>query len=258
MNLDRRIRAVGNRRDVLEGAGEIVGRVLPQPRIGLEPLDPFLMLDHFHMRPGGPGFPEHPHRGFEILTLVRRGWAGHRDNLGNDARIGAGGLMRITAGKGIWHGESGGSDDGEAMEGLQFWVNLAKAQKAQDPSFQAAGDADLPRLEQDAGRARIKVLVGPGSPIRVQTPMLYLEAHVSAGGHFEADLPRGHQGFVYVIKGEARFGADAATAHAGQVAILGEGSALGVENAGAAELELVLAAGQPHGESVLWNGPFVD
>ena len=258
MGFDRKILAVGQKRDVMEGAGEIVGRVLPQARLGLEPLDPFLMLDHFKMKPGGPGFPEHPHRGFEILTYIRSGWGSHKDNMGNQATVQAGGLMRLTAGKGMWHGEGGGGKPSEVVEGLQFWVNLAKGQKKMDPSFQTAADAELPRQAQDHGKVSVKVLVGPGSPVKIVTPMVYVEATVKPGGRFQWELPQGHQGFVYVVQGQALFPVDEARAAADQVAVLGDGGGIVVENDGQEDLLFLLAAGEPHRESVVWNGPFVD
>lgn len=258
MPYDRKIQAVGKKRDVMEGGGEIVGRVLPQAGVGLEPLDPFLMLDHFSIAPGGPGFPEHPHRGFEILTLVLEGWGRHRDNMGNDARVEAGGMMHLSAGKGMWHGESGGADEGRKMEGLQFWVNSKKADKGLKPAFQHAQDADFPRQNQDGARTVVKVLVGPGSPVKMLTPMEYLGVHVAAGGRFEWEFPEGYHGFVYVLRGQAAFPVDNARAEEGQVAVLGEGSGLTLQNAGTGELAFVVAAGLPHKEQVLWNGPFVD
>jgi quercetin 2,3-dioxygenase len=260
MSLDRKILAVGSKRDVMEGAGVIVGRVLPQARLGLEPLDPFLLLDYVDMDSGGPGFPEHPHRGFEILTYIRQGHGVHRDNFGNDARVEAGGLMRLTAGKGMWHGEGGGDEGGAPyhVEGLQFWVNLKKSQKSLPPSFQLATDEELPRQTQDQGRTTVKVLVGPGSPVKILTPMVYLEGTVLPGGRFEWELPKEHQGFVYIFKGSAHFPADGSHAAAGQVAVLGNGSGLALEQEGTEALNFILAAGEPHREPVLWNGPFVD
>ncbi|MGH7442175.1 MAG: pirin family protein, partial [bacterium] len=232
MSFDRKIQFVGDKRDVVEGAGEIVGRVLPQARLGLEALDPFLMLDHFKMEPGGPGFPEHPHRGFEILTLLRDGWGSHHDNLGNDATVKAGGMMRLTAGKGMWHGEGGGADPGQHMEGLQFWVNLKKSDKSVAPSFQHFEDADFPRQIQAQGKTTVKVLVGPGSPAHLLTPATYLEVRVRPGGRFEWDFPATHQGFVYVFAGTAVFPADQSQAEMGQVAVFGQGSGLAVDNLG--------------------------
>lgn len=258
MNYDRKILAVGKKKEVMEGAGEIVGRVLPQGRLGLEPLDPFLMLDHFRMQAGGPGFPEHPHRGFEILTYIRTGWGSHKDNFGNEATVKAGGLMRLTAGKGMWHGEAGGAPAGQFIDGLQFWVNLKKAQKKIEPSFQHAEDAELPRQAQDSGKTTVKVLVGPGSPVSILTPMFYLDVTVKAGGTFKWDIPAEHQGFVYVLDGSATFPADHAQAAAGQVAVLGEGHGIEIKNDGKEDLVFVIAAGEAHREPVIWNGPFVD
>ncbi len=258
MSYDRKIFAVGKKKEVMEGAGEIVGRVLPQGRIGLEPVDPFLMLDHFKMTPGGPGFPEHPHRGFEILTYIRSGWAQHKDNFGNEATIQAGGMMRLTAGKGMWHGEAGGAKSGEVIEGLQFWVNLERAKKGIDPAFQSAEDKEFPRQTQDNGNTVVKVLVGPGSPVQIITPMFYLEVTVKPGGKFLWDIPSEHQGFVYLLEGQAEFEADGAQAATDQVAILGAGSGLALKNSGSADLVFVMAAGKPHREPVFWNGPYVD
>jgi redox-sensitive bicupin YhaK (pirin superfamily) len=259
MAYDRKILAVGVKKEVMEGAGVLVGRALPQGRLGLEPVDPFLMLDHFKAEPGGPGFPEHPHRGFEILTYVRQGFGSHKDNFGNEATVKAGGLMRLTAGKGMWHGEDvGTSEKGGVIEGLQFWVNLKKAQKKIDPAFQHVEDAELPRVPQDGGKTTVKVLVGPGSPVKMLTPMFYLEVSIKPGGSFQWDIPVEHQGFVYVLEGSASFPADAAQAAAGHVAILGQGGGIEVKNAGKDDLVFVIAAGEPHREPVIWNGPFVD
>ena len=258
MPFDRKILAVGQKKDVMEGAGEIVGRVLPQGRLGLEPLDPFLLLDHFKMEAGGPGFPEHPHRGFEVLTYIRQGFGSHKDNLGKQAQVHAGGLMRLTAGQGLWHGEAGGAEPGKVVEGLQFWVNLEKSQKGVQPSFQHEEDAAFPRQTQDGGRTHVKVLVGPGSPVRILTPMVYLEVSVAPGGQFQWEIPSEHQGFVYVLEGRAHFPVDGARAAAGQVAVLGAGSGLRFENDGQGPLTVLMAAGHPHRQPVIWNGPFVD
>ena len=260
MNYDRKILAVAVKKDVMEGAGVLVGRALPQGRLGLEPVDPFLMLDHFNGSSDGPGFPEHPHRGFEILTYIRQGLASHKDNFGNEGQVRAGGLMRITAGKGMWHGEGMGDGSKEPIhiEGLQFWVNLPKAKKKVDPSFQMAEDAELPRQSQDGGKVSVKVLVGPGSPVKMMTPMVYLEVTAQPGATFRWDIPSEHQGFAYVLQGSGDFGMEGAQAAEGHVAIFGQGSGLEVKNTGKAPLVFVMAAGTPYREPVLWNGPFVD
>jgi redox-sensitive bicupin YhaK (pirin superfamily) len=258
MKFDRKILAVGEKKEVMEGAGVLVGRALPQGRLGLEPLDPFLMLDHFKQVPGGPGFPDHPHRGFEILTYFRQGFGSHKDNFGNEGTVQAGGMMRLTAGKGMWHGEGAGGEKGGLVEGLQFWINLPKAQKKVNPEFQLAEAKDFPRLTQDGGKTSVKVLVGEGSPIKIRTPMVYLEVSVQPGGHFEWDIPAEHQGFAYVLEGAGWFGADDAQAAEGQVAVFGQGSGIQIHNEGKETLVFMLAAGHPHREPVIWNGPFVD
>jgi hypothetical protein len=258
MEQARGFSAVALRRDVLEGAGEIVGRILPQGRVGLEPLDPFLLLDHFRMRAGGPGFPEHPHRGFEILTLTLKGWGRHRDNFGNDAEIGEGGLMRLTSGRGMRHSESVGSSDGGDAEGLQFWVNLPKALKGLAPSFQKVEARDFPVESLAGSKGSATILVGPGSPVEVRTPMEYLKVVLEKGGKWRRGVPEGWNGFVYVLEGRARSEGDGKVLAAGEAGVLGKGDCVEIANAGEERLELLAAWGRPHGEPVLWNGPFVD
>src|SRR5581483_10902540 len=121
--------------ETVEGGGVVISRALPHNRVSLEDVDPFLLLDEAQIDPKGPGFPEHPHRGFEIITSILSGWAAHKDNLGNEGRIQAGGVMRLTAGSGIWHGEEAGGE-GSRAHGLQFWVNLPLAEKKRKPEFQ--------------------------------------------------------------------------------------------------------------------------
>ncbi len=258
MGQEAKIIGIANKKDVMEGAGVLVGRVLPVGRLGLEPLDPFLMLDHFNMKAGGPGFPEHPHRGFEILTYIMRGWAQHKDNFGNEGKVEAGGMMRLTAGKGMRHGEEGGSAEREGViEGLQFWVNLDKADKGCEPSFQQAADADFSRITQ-AGGATVKVLVGQGSPVKIVTPIEYLDVSAPTASSFEWDIPAGHQGFAYVLRGTASVSTEGGAVAESQVIVLEGPGAFKVKNNADKELRFVFAHGKPHRQPVQWNGPFVD
>src|SRR5262245_36779674 len=108
----RSVERVAETQVVMEGAGVPVRRALPSRVATYNLVDPFLLLDHFRAdtRAMEGGFPPHPHRGFEIVTYVVEGAAAHSDSEGNEGVVRAGGLQRITAGRGIWHGEGSGGE----------------------------------------------------------------------------------------------------------------------------------------------------
>ena len=110
----------------------------------------FAGIDGWRMYHGAtvPGFPQHPHRGFETVTFVRRGYVDHSDSLGATARFGRGDVQWLTAGKGIVHCEMFPLLDREgenATELFQIWLNLPAADKMVDPYFTMLWDEDLPR-----------------------------------------------------------------------------------------------------------------
>ena len=250
---------VADAHTVMEGAGVPVTRVLPSRDATYRVVDPWLLLDEFKMDsfPGG-SFPPHPHRGFEIVTYMIQGGGHHTDSEGNSGEVRAGGLQRITAGRGIWHGEGGGSGPAGPVHGLQLWINLPRAQKQIPPGYQAVQAEEIP--EKTIGDARVRVLVGDGSPTVLQTPATYLDAALPANGTTALSIPAGFQGFAYVLEGEGVFGANALPARERQVVVLGESDADASfpVRAGATGARFVLAAGRPVREVPRWNGPFVD
>jgi redox-sensitive bicupin YhaK (pirin superfamily) len=257
MNTDRIIKKVVRAKDTLEGGGVLVGRALPHPSVALEEVDPFLLLDEAHIDPKGPGFPEHPHRGFEIITYILSGWGSHKDNLGNQGRVETGGVMKLTAGSGLWHGEQAGVEKGaKEVHGLQFWVNLPKSEKKRKPEFQVLQKAEIPEVQAEGSLTR--VIVGQGSPLRIVNPMTYLDVTVAPGKAWSWELSPQWQGYAYVLEGSGKFGSTAKEAGKSELALLGAGGNLRVANDGGAPLRFMLAAGKPIGEEVIWNGPFVD
>lgn len=259
MNTDRKIRKVVKSFETMEGGGVMITRALPHNRVPLEDVDPFLLLDEAKIDPKGPGFPEHPHRGFEIITYLLEGWGAHEDNMGNKGRIEAGGAMKLTAGSGIWHGEQAGGSAAKPdaiAHGLQFWVNLPLAEKKRKPEFQLLQAADVKELHEDGSKTR--VIVGPGSPLKIVNPINYLDVSIEAGKTWQWDLDPSWQGYAYVIDGSGIFGSNAAPAADADLVILGEGGGLQVKNNGSETLRFMLAAGRPLKQPVIWNGPFVD
>jgi hypothetical protein len=158
------------------------------------PFDPFVLVDEFCVEPPAY-FPDHPHKGFEAVTYLLEGGFRHRDSLGNDSTVMAGGAQRFTAGRGIVHAEY---PLGERARGLQVWVVLPQALKGIEPSYQAA-----PFLPwEELGQVRRCWIVGNGAPIQLQTPVQYLDVCLAPGSQYEHPVPEGWQGFVYVLEGQ--------------------------------------------------------
>lgn len=110
-----------------------------------------------------PGFPQHPHRGFETLTLVRRGLIDHSDSLGAIARFGRGDAQWLTAGKGIVHSEMFpllDRDGPNPVELFQIWINLAPEDKMAEPHFSMLWSNDIPRHVLEDGKSTITVIAG--------------------------------------------------------------------------------------------------
>lgn len=248
---------------VMEGAGVPIRRALPSRNVPYNAVDPFLLLDEGRLQVTGKNanFPIHPHRGFEIVTYSLKGPLAQTqiaDGRQEKASVAEGGLLRITAGRGMAHGEGSGESmppEGLEVHILQLWINLARAEKGVEPSYQTVDPAEIPL--QIWGKARVRVLVGEGSPTRLRTPALYLDIDLPAGESVVAPVPEGWQGFAYVVGGGGRFGADEKQAGASDLVILGPGAAFPAV-AGGEGARFVLAAGRPYGEAPRWNGSFVD
>ncbi|HYF45320.1 MAG TPA: pirin family protein [Acidimicrobiales bacterium] len=108
-----------------------------------------------------PGFPQHPHRGFETVTHVRRGYVDHSDSLGATARFGRGDVQWLTAGGGIVHSEMFPlveSEAGNPTELFQIWLNLPADDKLVDPHFSMLWDEDIPRIRAEG--VEVTVIAG--------------------------------------------------------------------------------------------------
>ena len=177
------------------------------------------------------------------------------------ARLEAGSLLKVRTGRGVWHAEGIGEDevregkDGGVMRGVLFWVNLARRDKGAEPSAQVLQPQDVP--VQEEGDAIVRTLVGEGSPVELGTPGLILDVQLKTGGTFTSNVPAEFNGFMYVLEGEASFGANQRRASRSQIAVLGSGGALSVADAQPGT-RFMLMAGKPYGEMPVYNGPYVD
>ncbi len=232
-------------RATTDGSGAALHRVFPGPT--LRHLDPFVLLDDFDVREPA-GFPDHPHRGFEAFTYMIAGTFHHRDNLGNDSEIAAGGTQRFTSGRGARHSEMPGP--GPSNRGLQLWVNLEAARKQMEPQYEGIPGAQMPVL--DGGGRRERMIVGGDSPARLHTEIDYLDVELLAGASFERQIRGDHNGLVYVLEGSITIGGERVDARTAAVLSPGIATIAG-KNARFAWL-----AGRPHGQPIRQRGPFVD
>jgi len=229
---------------VPEGDGVVVNRLMPVH--GFVHFDPFVLMDHFDIDAGG--FPDHPHRGFEGVTYMLGGGMQHADNLGNRSIVTAGGVQRFTAGKGIVHSEM---PQGRA-QGIQLWVNLPQRLKTLDASYQQVDAGDMPVITKDS--VTVRTMVGEGSPIELQTPVLYLDVSLESASDYKRKIPEDFRGFVYVLEGEINL--NGAMLNTNEAAFFDTGEALRIQ--ADAKSRIIICFGKPHGEPIHQHGPFVD
>jgi hypothetical protein len=240
---------------------------LPSARIPYAEVDPFILV-HEGVVPADFGASvdtTHPHRGFDNLWYAVSGSSstGHSTGPGGAierARLETGSLLKLRTGRGVYHAEGIGEDqiregNPSEMRGVLFWVNLARKDKGVEPSAQVMQPQEVP-VRQD-GDAVVRVLVGDGSPVLLGTPGLILDVELPDGGAFGSPVPSDFNGFVYMLEGEAAFGANRQRASRSQIAVLGPGSALTVADAQPGT-RFMLMAGRPYGETPVYNGPYVD
>ncbi|MBV9135383.1 MAG: pirin family protein [Chloroflexi bacterium] len=226
--------------------------------------DPFLVLVEDWMREPG-GFPDHPHRGIETVTLVLDGELHHADNRGNSGVLGADDVQWMTAGKGIIHAELPNED--KTSHTLQLWLNLPAAAKMVESAYQDLLAGNALRVEEHGATIRLLsgAIEGVQAPAQTQTPVQYLDLRLEPGGRVDVPVPASHNGFVLVIEGEVRVGSDATAASPGQVLWLdypraprGDGSLGSLRvTAAAVPARLLVVTGEPLGERVVAYGPFV-
>lgn len=224
-----------------------------------------------------PGFPGHPHRGFETVTLVRKGLIDHADSLGAAARFGGGDVQWVTAGSGIQHSEMFpllDSTKPNPLEMFQIWLNLPAASKMVAPHFTMLWNERIPRLvhQDEAGRtATITVVAGalPGADAPLAPPPESWAAQpdsdvaiwtlkLAPGARWRLPAAQGARTrrMLYFFEGaQLRIGGQLQSAHAALEIVAGQDWWL--ENTGMDDAECLLLQGRPIGEPVAQYGPFV-
>jgi hypothetical protein len=248
------------------GDGFPVRNLFPSNGIESE-VSPFLMLDYagpsrFEPAKKPRGVGEHPHRGFETVTIAYQGSVGHRDSAGNSGVIYPGDVQWMTAASGVVHEELHEAEftkNGGIFEMVQLWVNLPKAQKMSKPRYQAITKEQIPVIKL-AGGGHVRVIAGEVlgklGPAKTVTPVNLFDVILKAGERFELPLPEGHNAAVVLRKGEVTLnGAETLSGEAQIAPLSEEGDSVTLE--AKADTQLLILSGEPIREPVASYGPFV-
>ena len=233
-------------------------------------ISPFLMMDH-----AGPidfppttqklGVGQHPHRGFETVTIVYHGGVSHRDSSGAGGTIGPGDVQWMTAASGLIHEEFHSEDyarQGGPFEMIQLWVNLPAKDKMNRPGYQGITSEQIPSvaLPSDAGTARLiagsyetgqNVTEGAA---RTFTPMNVWDMRLMSGRTLSIELPEGHTTALYVLRGSLNV--DSQNVKKSEMAVMqNTGTTLNVEIL--EDAIVLLLSGEPLNEPIVGHGPFV-
>jgi redox-sensitive bicupin YhaK (pirin superfamily) len=232
-----------------------------------ERLSPFLLLDYAGpanfapaARPRGVG--EHPHRGFETVTIVYQGEIAHRDSVGNEGLIGPGDVQWMTAASGILHEEFHSpafTRSGGALEMVQLWVNLPAKHKMSAPRYQTLLDADIPRVALADGAGSLRVIAGShagrAGPAATCSALDVWDVRLQAGGVVSLSVPAGRSTAIAVLRGAVSANGSRRLDGPGLLVLDRDGDEVSI--AAAADATLLLLSGEPLAEPIVGVGPFV-
>lgn len=230
-------------------------------------ISPFLLLDYagpYHFEPARAprGVGEHPHRGFETVTIVYQGELEHRDSTGAGGKIGPGDVQWMTAASGVLHQEfhsDAFTATGGNFEAVQLWVNLPAKDKMARPGYQTLVQGEIPDVALTNGAGHVRVIAGSfggvEGPARTHTALDIWDVRLNAGGVAELRVPEGHTLHIAVLSGTV-LANDAKVVREAQVVVFDRtGGAVTIEANG--EAKLLVLSGAPIAEPVAAYGPFV-
>ncbi|MGS1865668.1 pirin family protein [Klebsiella michiganensis] len=232
-----------------------------------EQLSPFLLLDYAgpHHFPAGTekrGVGEHPHRGFETVTVVYSGEVEHRDSTGRGGVIGPGDVQWMTAGAGILHEEfhsAAFTRTGGELKMIQLWVNLPAKDKMTHPGYQSITADVIPDVDLPNNAGRIRVIAGryedTVGPAHTFSPLNVWDLKLNQSQEITLHQPAGWSTALVVLEGEIVVNGEG-NAHEGQLVVLSQkGEALHL--AASTNAKVLLMAGEPLQEPIVGYGPFV-
>jgi quercetin 2,3-dioxygenase len=230
-------------------------------------ISPFLLLDYAAptvfppaARPRGVG--EHPHRGFETVTIVYQGEVAHRDSVGNSGVIGPGDVQWMTAAAGILHEEFHSpafTRRGGELEMAQLWVNLPAKHKMAPPRYQSILNAQIPQVTLPAGAGSLRVIAGGYSgqqgPAATFSELNVWDVRLRSGAEVTLSLPQDHGAAIAVLRGA--ISANGSRQARDAELVLFEGGGSDIRIAAAADSTVLVLSGVPIAEPIAGYGPFV-
>ncbi|MFV0477848.1 MAG: pirin family protein [Parahaliea sp.] len=232
-----------------------------------EALSPFLLLDHAGPHEFAPtnkprGVGQHPHRGFETVTIVYDGEVAHRDSTGHGGVIGPGDVQWMTAASGILHEEFHSpafTEKGGKLEMVQLWVNLPASAKSSAPGYQVIVNADIPvvALPDNAGTARIIAgeFDGHRGPANTKTPMNVWDLRLQQDSELSLNMTGGWSVALVVMHGSITVNGNT-SADATRLVVL-DREHEGLHITANSDSVVLLLSGEPIDEPVVGYGPFV-
>ncbi|MBG2629950.1 pirin family protein [Klebsiella michiganensis] len=232
-----------------------------------EQLSPFLLLDyagphHFPAGTGKRGVGEHPHRGFETVTVVYSGEVEHRDSTGRGGVIGPGDVQWMTAGAGILHEEFHSAEftrTGGELKMIQLWVNLPAKDKMTQPGYQSITADVIPDVELPNNAGHMRVIAGRYEdivgPAHTFSPLNVWDLQLNQSQEITLHQPAGWSTALVVLEGEVVVNGEG-SAREGQLVVLSQkGEALHLS--ASSNAKVLLMAGEPLQEPIVGYGPFV-
>ncbi len=230
-------------------------------------LSPFLLFDYAGPMEFPPtnerlGVGEHPHRGFETVTIVYEGEVEHRDSSGGGGRIGPGDVQWMTAASGIVHEEFHGREFGRRggkFEMVQLWVNLPAKDKMSPPHYQAILDSQILAVGLPDGQGTVRVIAGEFAGAKglanTFTPIHVWDLRLIGGRRTELALPDGYTTALVVLKGSLRVNGSEAIESAEVGLFDRAGQSISIE--AVKDTTALLLSGEPIDEPIVGQGPFV-
>ncbi len=248
------------------GNGFPVRSLFTYPRLG-EMTSPFLLFDYAGPMDFPPtnnrlGVGEHPHRGFETVTIVYSGEVEHRDSSGGGGKIGPGDVQWMTAASGIVHEEFHGREfaqKGGVFEMVQLWVNLPAKDKMSPPRYQAISNNQIPTTKLPDDQGSVRVIAGEFNdvtgPAQTFTPINVWDLRLASEKPINLAIPEGNNTLLAVLKGSLLVN-NSETIGAAEVAIFSPtGNQICIDSAHNATA--LLLCGEPINEPIVGSGPFV-
>ena len=242
-----------------DGAGVKLKRSIGTP--GADYVDPFLMLDEFGSENKNDyiaGFPPHPHRGIETVTYMLNGKFEHQDSTGAKGLMASGDVQWMKTGRGIIHSEMPAMSDGKLL-GFQLWINMPAKLKKNKPEYLYIKGNEI-GVHKDKDKT-VKVLAGnyentEGPEKNHNVEPIYFHIVLEEGKLFKCAIPKDHNSFIYLLKGDLKIGnKDHKKTNNSTLILLERGDELKVK--AFKKSEFLFIAGKPIGEPIARGGPFV-